>query len=211
MKVRGGMAIVVAILVLLLIEAMTAGMIALATHARMISASQIRTARAQAAARRAIAGAFSRWSSGGIDSMAVGQTSWPVFAQGSVRDEAWALSVERLDLKNYLVSAKARVGGSRQFSDASATAVLWTVGADAAVFRALRPDQITSIADTVRGDTVVVQGTDLDVLVVDGLVLASGGNRAILPASDSTIEYVLRAAAAARRPLWGDRRFLPAF
>jgi hypothetical protein len=131
MSRRPGIALLIALVMLLLVEGMAAGMLALAMHARLIAASQLRTANADAAAHLAAQTVLARWPDAGFDTLAQGAVLAPPTGRGTAGDVAWASTVERLAASSFLLRSEARVGGGTALSVGRAVAVARTLDRDA--------------------------------------------------------------------------------
>ena len=127
MNRRPGIALIIALVMLLLVEAMAAGMLALALHARLVAASQLRTASANAAAHLAAEAVLVNWQGAGFDTLAPGGVLSPPSGRGSAGDASWSSTVERITASSFLLRSDARVGGGNAFSLASAMAVARTL------------------------------------------------------------------------------------
>jgi hypothetical protein len=111
-----------ALLVLVIVEAMTAGILVLSTNARVVAASEIRARRAENIAEYAVQSVLSRWTDGGFDTLVVGE----IVPAGSnviaAPDASSTTTVERLASALYVIRAQARVGHGRAHARAYATA-----------------------------------------------------------------------------------------
>lgn len=134
MSSRPGIALPLALVMLLLVEAMAAGMLALALHARLVAASQLRSASADAAAHFAAETVIANWQGAGFDTLAHGSVFAPPSGRGSAGDAVWSSTVERMAASSFLLRSEARVGGGDAVSVAHALAVTRTLDRDA-VFR----------------------------------------------------------------------------
>lgn len=122
---RPGVALLFALIVLIVVEIMTTGILALATHARAIASSQTRTMRAQAMAEQAIETVTSDWRRINADTIT---GAGPVTVLGTVfADEFATVSVERLAAASYLVRAEARVGDGTAYARGRAIVVVRTL------------------------------------------------------------------------------------
>lgn len=121
MKPRAGVALLLAIVVLLLIEGMAAGLLALSMQARLIAASDMRSTRARAAADLAVKSILRDWESGRFDTLTVGLVQTRIDRRRG--DVSWLGSVERL-AGNFVVRGSSLVGGSEAFSTGKALAVV---------------------------------------------------------------------------------------
>lgn len=180
MRSRGGIAVVLAILVLVLVELMSAGMLALASHARLAADSRLRTARADAAALGSIRATIERWPAGGFDTVPAGTTIAAPFAGGSEADASWSATVERLGPATWLVRSRARAGGGTVHSLARRAAIARTLDvataltdqpSDSIAMGGLKWWQVESIADRTVAGNAVFSDTTADVL----LTYASSG------------------------------------
>lgn len=115
------MALVLALLALALVEAMTAGLLVLATQARSVTASELRSRRADNTAEAAVQGVLAGWQRGAFDTLPAGAIV-SVPAGPAAPDVSARLTVERLAGATYLVRAQVRVGGGHAFSLARAAA-----------------------------------------------------------------------------------------
>lgn len=174
MKRREGIAVVLAILVLVLVELMSAGMLALASHARLAADSRLRTARADAAALGSIRATIERWPAGGFDTIPTGTTVPAAFAAGSEADASWSATVERLGPATWLVRSRARVGGGAVYSLGRRAALARTLdGAtaltdqptDSIALGGLKWRQVESIADRTVAGNAIFSDTTADVLL----------------------------------------------
>jgi hypothetical protein len=114
------------LVMLLLIEGMVAGMLALANHTRATAAAQLRNARADAAARAAVQRVLKQWESSTLDTLRVGALSTPPVGAGAEADASWSTTVERLPTQ-FLIHAEARVGSAGTFSRSRVVAVARTL------------------------------------------------------------------------------------
>lgn len=119
---RQGIALVLVLMVLLLIDVMAAGILTLATNARLVSASQSRALRAQAAAQQGVQSVLSGWERGGFDTLPVGVEVAAFSGQGAVGDLAYSTTVEHVLPGTYVVRGQARVGGANAFAVGRAVA-----------------------------------------------------------------------------------------
>lgn len=122
MRSRPGIALLLALVVLLFVEVMTAGMLALSTQTRLVTASHIRTARADAVARNTVQSVIATWEPRRFDTLAAG--SFITVETRSEADESSSLTLERVQQGAYVLRGRARVGGPLAFSTASAVAVV---------------------------------------------------------------------------------------
>jgi hypothetical protein len=129
MKARCGMALVLAIVVLLLIELMAAGMIALASQARLIAAGQGRMARADARAHSAVRAVLTGFDVARHDSLPLLHVA-PAPGTGDV---SWSTTVERLSSGSFLIRAFAEAGVGAAYSRTRAIAVARTLDRRAAL------------------------------------------------------------------------------
>jgi len=120
---RPGIALALALMVLLLIEVMTAGLLTLTTHERLVSASHARAVRAEAAAEMAAAAVFAEWRAGGFDTLPVGTRVVAASGSGGFGDLSYDATVERLLSGAYLVRAGGRVGGPTAYATARVVAL----------------------------------------------------------------------------------------
>jgi hypothetical protein len=187
-----GIALVMAIVVLLLIEVMSAGMLALATQSRLVVDSQMRTERADAAAMAAAQTVLEHWESGGFDMLDAGVPNRVAAASGSSVDATWSAEVERLGPAMWLIRTRSRVGDGHMYSLGRALAIARTL--DAAAARTDAPTdsiplggltwtQLESIADrSGHGQITFADSTRDDPLTFapSDLILSGGYARGIL-------------------------------
>lgn len=121
MKSRPGVALLLAIVVLLFIEAMAAGLLALSMQARLVAESDMRSTRARAAAELAVKSILRDWEGGRFDTLSVGRPQTSI--DRTAGDVSWLGTVERLG-GNFVVRGSALVGGSEAFSTSKAMAVV---------------------------------------------------------------------------------------
>lgn len=191
MRHRRGIALVMVIVVLLLIEVMSAGMLAMATHSRVVVDSRMRTARADAAALDAAQRVLADWESGGFDTIAIGRIVRVATASGGSQDAAWTASVERLSAATWLIRSDSRVGDGRAYSTGHAAAIARTLNAvsaqidlpaDSVPLGGLRWFQVESITDRLLQGSVVLadsQGT-YPLTYAPGDLTVTGSGRGIL-------------------------------
>lgn len=129
MRSRPGIAIMLALVVLLVVEAMTACMLALATQARLAGASDVRTGRADAAAQLALQQALASANRSRFDTLAAG-TLVPIVSDAEA-DATWSATIERLPSGLFVIRARAQVGGPVTFSSARGLAVARLLDRDA--------------------------------------------------------------------------------
>ena len=110
MKARAGVALLLALIALVLIEAMTAGVVALTAQARAVAGARSRMMRAQAGAEYAVARVLANWNGQGYDTIAVGGVIAPDYARGTHDDVAFSATVERVSQARYLVRGEAQAG-----------------------------------------------------------------------------------------------------
>lgn len=189
---RSGIALVMTIVVLLLIELMAAGMLALATQSRLAADARLRTARAETAAQGTVQIVLAEWATAGFDSLPIGSNARPDFAAGTAGDASWSASVERLGAAQWLVRSRARVGAGRAFSAGSGIAIARTLDTararieqptDSVAIGGLGWEQVSGIADRIVTGSVVFSDSAADVPLTyapAGLVLAGGRVRGIL-------------------------------
>lgn len=122
MNARSGIALVMALLVLVIVEAMTAGILVLSTNARVVAASELRTRRAENAAEFAVQTVLAGWAHGGFDTLAIGQIVGTPAGGNSAPDLSQATTVERLASALYVVRARAHAGRGLAYARAHATA-----------------------------------------------------------------------------------------
>jgi Tfp pilus assembly protein PilX len=122
MSARRGFALLIVLGVLLLIEAMAAGMLALATQARAAANQQLRTARAEAGATLAARTAIASWEANGADTLPSGTIVPLSNATGSEADATWAATIERVQ-SQFVMRAQGRVGGALIYSKAQVIAL----------------------------------------------------------------------------------------
>jgi hypothetical protein len=189
---RPGIALVMAIVVLLLIEVMSAGMLAMATQSRVLVDSHLRTARADAAAMAAAQGVLEEWESAGFDTLQVGVEVSVASASGSHADATWSAWVQRLGAAMWLIRTRSRVGDGHAYSLGRATAIARTL--DAVAARTVLPtdsiplggltwSQLEDIADRIQHGQVVFADTTAYVPLTYGpadLKLSGGVTRGIL-------------------------------
>ncbi|MGQ0560272.1 MAG: hypothetical protein ACT443_00190 [Gemmatimonadota bacterium] len=154
MTTRPGIALVLVLLVLLLIEVLAAGMLALATQARLLAAAQMRSARADAAAHDAIRSVLAAWDSAQHDTLPPGVPIADPAGSGTREDASWSATVERLSSGTFVIRALSEVGAASAFSTARALAVARTLDR-AAVLR----DFNTAVAS--GGVTVLAGSTNV--------------------------------------------------
>lgn len=123
---RKGIALVLVLVVLLLVEAIVAGMLALANHSHATAKTQVQRARAETAAQFAAHSVLKHWATAGHDSMAIGALSTVVSGSGTEADAVWSTTVERLS-SHFLVRSEAKVGGGTTFARARTVAVARTL------------------------------------------------------------------------------------
>lgn len=131
MSRRPGVALLIALVMLLLVEAMAAGMLALAMHTRLIAASRLRSAQAAAEAHFAVETVLATWPRAGFDTLVQGGVHSPPEGRGSAGDASWSSTVERLAASSFIVRAEARAGGGAAYSVARALAVARTLDREA--------------------------------------------------------------------------------
>lgn len=174
MKSREGIAVVLAIIVLVLVELMSAGMLALASHARLAADSQLRTARADAAALGSIRATLERWPAGGFDTIPTGITVPAPFAGGSEADVSWSATVERLGPSTWLVRSRSRTGGGTAYSLGRRAALARTLDVataltdqptDSMALGGLKWRQVESIADRTVVGSAVFSDTTTEILL----------------------------------------------
>jgi hypothetical protein len=155
MSRRSGIALVIALVMLLLVEAMAAGMLALTMQARLVATSQLRTASADAAAHFGAETVLAAWAGAGFDTLGQGAVVEPLSGRGSAGDASWSSSVERISPSSFLVRTEARAGGGTAFSLAHAFAVARTLDRNA-VLRQFNA-AITSAGPLVLGGQSQIQ------------------------------------------------------
>lgn len=189
---RPGIALVMTIVVLLLIEVMSAGMLAMATQSRLLVDSHLRTARADAAALTAAQTVLEEWESAGFDTIEAGVQVSVAHASGSRADAVWSAWVQRLGPAMWLIRTRSRVGDGHAYSLGRATAIARTL--DAVAARTVPPTdsiplggltwrQLEDIADRVHHGQVVFADTTAYVPLTYGpadLTLLGGVTRGIL-------------------------------
>ena len=189
---RPGIALVMTIVVLLLVEIMSAGLLAMATQSRLLVDSHMRTARADAAALAAAQTVLAHWASGGFDSLAAGESTDVPNASGSAADATWSARVQRLGPALWLIRTRSRVGDGHAYSLGRAVAIARTL--DAAAARTKPPTdsiplgglswtQLQDIADRIRDGQVVFADTTDEVPLTyarANLTLSGGITRGIL-------------------------------
>ena len=124
---RAGIALVLAIVVLLLVEVMTSGVLLLATQFRLGAAAHTRSLRAEAAAETAVAATIANWQSGAFDTLPLGRIR-SVAVGSQAPDEVVVARVERLASATYVISATARGGGARAYAIGRSVALGRTLG-----------------------------------------------------------------------------------
>jgi len=133
MRPRAGVALALVLMVLLLIEIMAAGMIALATQGRLVVAGQLRLARAET---RALAGAravLAEWDSTRHDTLPPLQLVGEPRGTGRAADVSWSTTVERLTTGMFLIRTSAEAGAGLAWSRARVVAVARTLDRNAAL------------------------------------------------------------------------------
>jgi hypothetical protein len=174
--VRSGIALVLVLVVLAFVEALTTGLIVLATQTRVSSAAQIRSQQAQSLADFTVQSLINSWPQNSFDTVAVGRSLVVPVAGASA-------SVEHLTAASYLISSEVQVGGGQSVSRARSAALVRTLDksqvilefndgilvdsarspSDSLVLGGLKWAELASIAD-VAGDSawaLVVATTDL--------------------------------------------------
>ncbi|HEX6559195.1 MAG TPA: hypothetical protein VF021_07015 [Longimicrobiales bacterium] len=121
MRNRAGIALVLALTVLLVVEALTACMLTLATQARLVGASDIRSARADAAAQLAVGRVLNAATQDRYDTLPAGVIV-PLITDAEA-DASWSATIERLQSGLFVIRANAQVGGGSAFSQARAVAI----------------------------------------------------------------------------------------
>jgi hypothetical protein len=189
---RPGIALVMTIMVLLIIEVMAAGMLAMATQSRLVVDSHMRTSRADALAMTAAQTVLENWESEGFDSLEVGAQASVRRASGSRADAMWSATVQRLGQAMWLIRARARVGGGHAYSLGHTIAIARTLDALAARTAAptdsiplggLSWSQLQEIADRIHSGHVVFADTTANVPLTyapSDLTLSGGITRGIL-------------------------------
>ena len=185
MKCRDGIAVVLAIVVLVVVELMSAGMLALATQARLSADSRMRTARADAAALGSIRATVARWPTSGFDTIAVGRTVHARSGAGTEGDASWSATVERLGPASWLIRSRSRVGDGTAYSLGRRTALarildvetaLTDQPTDSIALGGLRWRQVESIADRqLGGAATLADTTTKDLLTYAASDLQLGG------------------------------------
>jgi hypothetical protein len=122
MKPRSGLAIVIVLVVLLLIEAMAAGMLALATHARAAADAQLRSTRAAVAAQLAARVTIREWEVARADTLQVGAVRSFARGGGAEADASWSAAIERLP-SQFVVRSQGYVGSAVVYSKANSFAL----------------------------------------------------------------------------------------
>lgn len=149
MRPRAGVALLMALVVLLFVEVMTAGMLALGTQARAVTASHIRTARADVAARNGVQSIIATWEPRRFDTLAAG--SFIAVESRSEADMSWSVTLERVQLGAYVLRGRAHVGGPLAFSTGRAVAVVRSLDRSAVLRDFNAP--LTSVGTTVIAGT----------------------------------------------------------
>lgn len=115
---RAGMALVVTLAVLLVVEAMAAGMLALAIQSRLVADSELRRARADAEVTYAAASFLADWPAARFDTLPAGTTTALPAGAG-----AGSGTIERLARSTFLLRVRARTGADRVFALGSVLAI----------------------------------------------------------------------------------------
>ena len=167
------MALLLALIVLLLVEAMTTGIVVLASRARAVADSQIRRTRAEAASDFAVASALAGWAGSGPDTIAPGNVV-ALTAPASEADVRTTLAVERVTPALSIVRGYASVGGALAYANARTTAIARTL------------DRRQLIAESngavISGGLVVVAG-GTSLTAAEGF-LPEGWTSSVCPATD---------------------------
>jgi hypothetical protein len=165
---RPGIALVITIIILLLIEVMSAGMLAMATQSRLLVDSQMRTARADASAMAAAQTVLANWESAGFDTLETGVRVSVPAGSGSRADALWSAWVQRLGPAMWMIRTKSRVGDGHAYSLGRAVAIARTLDAAAAQsdpptdsipLGGLTWEQLRDIADRIANGQVVLADT----------------------------------------------------
>lgn len=127
MTARPGIALVLVLLVLLLIELMAAGMIALAGQARLVAAGEARLARADTRAHAGTRVVLLGWDSARYDTLPPLIQAGDAAASGAAGDMSWTTTVERLSSGIFVIRGFAKVGAGAAFSRARVVAVARTL------------------------------------------------------------------------------------
>lgn len=215
MKPRPGIALVTVIVVLVLIEVMSAGMLAMATHSRMVVDARMRTARADAAALDAVQQVLESWEGGGFDTVAIGRIMRVATASPASMHVISSASVERLSPAMWLVRSESRVGDGQAYSLGASVAITRTLDGDLArsdaptdsvALGGLSWAQAESIADRTLQGTVTLADSagaypltyapgDLTIAAgsIRGIVVAKGG---VIIGSEAAFEGLIVAWGA---------------
>ena len=189
---RPGIALAMTIVVLLLIEIMSAGMLAMATQSRLLVDSHMRTARADAAAMAAAQTVLEDWESAGFDTLDAGMQVSVAHASGSRADATWSAWVQRLGASMWLIRTRSRVGDGHAYSLGRTIAIARTLDAvaarthgptDSIPLGGLTSTQLQDIADRINHGQVVFADTTADVPLTYApadLTLSGGIARGIL-------------------------------
>jgi hypothetical protein len=153
---RSGMALLLALVVLVLIEAITAGVVALGRHEQMVAASEARGSRAQAAAESAARLVMAAWPTEIADTLPVGRLLSMPAGTFAVADLTAGASVERLVSGAYLILAEARAGAANAFTLSRVAAVVRTLDRAGAI--AESNAAITSGGQLIVGSAATVTG-----------------------------------------------------
>lgn len=121
MKARPGLALVLAILVLVTVDLLAVGLIALSRQDQAAVAARLRTMRARAAAVEQTRATLAAWSAEAWDTLPAGRR---LIATGTRADESWAVHVERLVSASWLVTVDTRVGSGMTFASTRATTLI---------------------------------------------------------------------------------------
>jgi hypothetical protein len=189
---RPGIALMMTIVVLLLIEVMSAAMLVMATQSRLLVDSHLRTARADAVAMAAAHTVLGEWESAGFDTLEAGEQISVPHASGTRADATWAARVQRLGPAIWLIRSRSRVGDGHAYSLGRTTAIARTL--DVVAARTVPPtdslplggltwSQLEDIADRVHQGQVVFADTTAYVALTYGpadVTLSGGVTRGIL-------------------------------
>ena len=195
---RSGIALVLVLVVLAFVEALTTGLLVLATQTRVSSAAQIRSQQAQTLADFTVQSLINSWPQSSFDTVAVGRSVVVPVAETSA-------SVEHLTASSYLVSSEVQVGGGQSVSRARAAALVRTldrvrvilefndailvdsarVTSDSLVLGGLKWRELASIADLAAdsawalvlatADLVISGGVRQGIIAVEGHLTLTNG------------------------------------